>query len=676
MNTFTATYSPDDNKLRLYALHRLDPDLYARVRAAGFIWAPKQELFVAPAWTPERADLLEELAGEIDDEDKSLVDRQEERAERFEDYKEKRADDAQRAQDAVATLADGIPLGQPILVGHHSEKHARKDAERIKTGMRKAIRLWDTSTYWARRAAGALHHAKYKERIDVRARRIKKLESERRGYDRRKKDATAFLAVWTKAHDPAAAKKRDGSATTFLERALFLANYDSIGGSCPSGLWSDLQDGKVTPEDAQRQRIDQLTASLARWDRWLSHLDNRLGYERAMLAEGGGLPADRFDIEVGGQVLLGRGEWAVVLRVNRKDDRICSVRTSARYVGLRNIEEVQDYRPPQGDDAARVAAATKLPPICNYPGAGIESITEERWKKAYKDSKGTRVEEASAQHGAHRVRTMLLPGFKLAQVFITDAKRVDAPKPDAVEAPELPAAKLSELAPRRTPRAPTIAETEAEKLRGALKAGVQAVSAPSLFPTPPPLAARMVAEAALEPGMTVLEPSAGTGNLLRALREAFRPGLGGSFVRTAVEINYDLCERLRGAEPGATVRQADFLACDDLGTFDRIVMNPPFDRGADMKHILHAMHLLAPGGRLVALCAAGPRQWEKFCDMIGPRGGSWERLPDGTFAEAGANVAVALIVYNAPAEGCPMGNHPDSCTHPGCQRAAEIARAS
>jgi hypothetical protein len=60
----TATYSPEDNKLRLYVPPRLPREVYDRVRAAGFIWAPKQELFVAPVWTPEREDLLTELCGD------------------------------------------------------------------------------------------------------------------------------------------------------------------------------------------------------------------------------------------------------------------------------------------------------------------------------------------------------------------------------------------------------------------------------------------------------------------------------------------------------------------------------------------------------------------------------------------------------------------------------------
>jgi len=175
-----ATYSPEDNKLRLYASERLDKELYGRVKAAGFKWAPRQGLFVAPAWTPDREDLLMELCGEVEDEDTSLVERAEERADRFGGYSDIRMQEAGQAREAVAAIADNIPLGQPILVGHHSERRARKDAERIENGMRRAVKLWKTSKYWTDRAAGAIRHAKYKERPSVRARRIRKLESDLR----------------------------------------------------------------------------------------------------------------------------------------------------------------------------------------------------------------------------------------------------------------------------------------------------------------------------------------------------------------------------------------------------------------------------------------------------------------------------------------------------------------
>jgi hypothetical protein len=289
---YTATYSPEDNKLRLYATARLPAEVYQRVKAAGFKWAPKQELFVAPMWTPEREDLLTDLAGEIDDEDTSLVEREEERAERFGDYQEKRADDAERAHAAVAQVADAIPLGQPILVGHHSERRARKDAERIENGMRKAVKMWQTSQYWKDRAAGAIRHAKYKELPAVRARRIKGLEAERRKHEKDRAELERLLRFW--------------SGTPTREEALKVCNYFDRGGVILAtgatywSAWGALSDGTTTVEELQAQRLARLPDLIAHRARWVAYLDNRLAYERAMLAESGGTAADRVKPEKGG----------------------------------------------------------------------------------------------------------------------------------------------------------------------------------------------------------------------------------------------------------------------------------------------------------------------------------------------------------------------------------------
>ena len=70
------------------------------------------------------------------------------------------------------------------------------------------------------------------------------------------------------------------------ERALFVCNIDR--GDYSS--WSDLDSGKVTPEEVQAKRLEALPRCIATCDRWLVHLANRLAYERAMLA-GSGLPA-------------------------------------------------------------------------------------------------------------------------------------------------------------------------------------------------------------------------------------------------------------------------------------------------------------------------------------------------------------------------------------------------
>lgn len=193
---YRATYSPDDNKLRLYAVSRLDPETYKKVHDAGFRWAPKQALFVAPAWTPGREDVLLSLAGEIEDEDSTLAERQEARAERFTGYSGKRASESAQALDEVERLAAMIPPGQPILVGHHSERRARRDAQRIENGMKRAVMLFERAEYWEERARSALLHAKYKERPDVRWRRIKKIEADLRKAEKTIAQSQKYLTMW------------------------------------------------------------------------------------------------------------------------------------------------------------------------------------------------------------------------------------------------------------------------------------------------------------------------------------------------------------------------------------------------------------------------------------------------------------------------------------------------
>jgi hypothetical protein len=317
----TATYSPEDNKLRLYATSRLDEKTYARVKAAGFIWAPRQGLFVAPAWTPHREDLLIELCDEIGDEDTGLVRRAEERSDRFNDYSESRNEDADRAQKAVSAIADGIPFGQPILIGHHSERRHRRDIKRIEDGMHRAVKMWDTAKYWTDRAEAALHHAKYKERPDVRARRIKGLEADKRKQERNIAEAEKFLAAWR-------------SEELTRERALSIANYDHITvyytkDKYPastyegaSSVWSGLKEGLIDEQQAAALCIRVHERGIAYARRWLVHLENRIAYERAMLAESGGTVADRNKPEKGGacQCLYSPGYkdgWSYIQKVNR-----------------------------------------------------------------------------------------------------------------------------------------------------------------------------------------------------------------------------------------------------------------------------------------------------------------------------------------------------------------------
>lgn len=173
------------------------------------------------------------------------------------------------------------------------------------------------------------------------------------------------------------------------------------------------------------------------------------------------------------------------------------------------------------------------------------------------------------------------------------------------------------------------------------------VSAFNLFQTPPELARRLAGLllpapcSSLPASARILEPSAGLGRLYEAVRR--RSTAPVVLVELAAECAAELY-RETATDPAATLIQADFLACDADrlgGLFSHILMNPPFKMGRDIKHIEHARRLLAPGGRLVALCAAGPRQRRR----LQPAAAGWIDLPPGSFKSEGTNVAAAMCVF-------------------------------
>jgi len=155
-----ATYSPEDNKIRLYADARLDDETYARIKAAGFKWAPRQELFVAPSWNVPREDLAIELAGEIEPEEMTLAERAQAKSDRLADIADKRAEQANAFRNAARNISERFAGGQPILVGHHSERKARKDKERMHSADSNAVKASQAVGYWLYRAESVERHAK------------------------------------------------------------------------------------------------------------------------------------------------------------------------------------------------------------------------------------------------------------------------------------------------------------------------------------------------------------------------------------------------------------------------------------------------------------------------------------------------------------------------------------
>ena len=116
-------------------------------------------------------------------------ERRENRAARRREWAEKREAKSAGAFVRASELANSIPLGQPILVGHHSEKRARRDQDRIHNGMRKGIEHADM----AKKHAGAaveierqLDNSIYEDDHDRDEKLREKLADLERQRDRRK----------------------------------------------------------------------------------------------------------------------------------------------------------------------------------------------------------------------------------------------------------------------------------------------------------------------------------------------------------------------------------------------------------------------------------------------------------------------------------------------------------
>jgi uncharacterized protein DUF3560 len=81
-------------------------------------------------------------------------ERMERKIERRQEWAAKASAKSAARFDAVHKLADSIPFGQPILVGHHSERHARRDVERLDNGMRKGVEQAKLADHHASKASG------------------------------------------------------------------------------------------------------------------------------------------------------------------------------------------------------------------------------------------------------------------------------------------------------------------------------------------------------------------------------------------------------------------------------------------------------------------------------------------------------------------------------------------
>jgi len=174
------------------------------------------------------------------------------------------------------------------------------------------------------------------------------------------------------------------------------------------------------------------------------------------------------------------------------------------------------------------------------------------------------------------------------------------------------------------------------------------------YPTPVTLAEEMLAAVNWDLVDTILEPSAGKGDLVDAIAKKYEHKFYGNRRPDVdcVEINPDLQLILKGK--GYRVVHDDFLSYHTLKRYSLIIMNPPFEYGAE--HLMHALDLQKRGGQIVCLLNAETlnNPYTKLRKLLAEQLNRYDaRITyyEDSFAEAQrqTGVTVAMVYVNIPA---------------------------
>lgn len=179
------------------------------------------------------------------------------------------------------------------------------------------------------------------------------------------------------------------------------------------------------------------------------------------------------------------------------------------------------------------------------------------------------------------------------------------------------------------------------QVEGLLDSGSLNIERDGFFETPHDLAIKIIEMADINILHDVLEPSAGMGAIAR-------PIIDMGIMPDVCEKNPDRAAYL--ADHGMPVVGNDFLAFGG-NVYDRIVMNPPFEEGQDILHVMHAYGLLDYGGRLVSIMSEGPffqtdNRSINFRSWLKEVGGHSEQLPPESFKSSGTNVNTRVVVID------------------------------
>ena len=177
------------------------------------------------------------------------------------------------------------------------------------------------------------------------------------------------------------------------------------------------------------------------------------------------------------------------------------------------------------------------------------------------------------------------------------------------------------------------------------------------YPTPPALINKMLSMVSWDYVSSILEPSAGKGDLALAAAQKVHRNRYEEFNLSKIDLDcVEIDPYLRAilADKGFRVIHDDFLTYQTHKRYSLIIMNPPFADGA--KHLLRANELLDDGGQMVCLLNAETlrnpctNERDLLARMIQEANGKVEFIPNAFLdAERKTGVEIAMVSYKKPA---------------------------
>jgi Domain of unknown function (DUF3560) len=209
------------------------------LKACRFRWFPSLKLWgiaqsrdhLAKRWQIDRAAEQLRAAGftvtvDIDDTPRDVAEVKADRSDRLDGRREALEHKAGRVRAsslahlaAADAIAERRPFGQPILVGHHSERGARADQRRIESHMDRFCEEYGQADELERRASVVGRADAHRERPAVIVRRIAGTEAELRKLPRLLADHRISCAMRGEQPDPAYGEQLE-ARRVFLEHQL------------------------------------------------------------------------------------------------------------------------------------------------------------------------------------------------------------------------------------------------------------------------------------------------------------------------------------------------------------------------------------------------------------------------------------------------------------------------